>query len=100
MKRILMLACGLAAIAGATSLVRAQTPVVTAIRAARLFDGTSDATIADAVVLVQGSRITGTIEAGKEADIVAVPGDVLRNIAATETVRFVMKGGTIVRHDR
>jgi imidazolonepropionase-like amidohydrolase len=57
-KRILMLACGLAAIAGATSLVRAQTPAVTAIRAARLFDGTSDATIADAVVLVQGSRIT------------------------------------------
>jgi len=53
-----MLACGLAAIAGATSLVRAQTPAVTAIRAARLFDGTSDATIADAVVLVQGSRIT------------------------------------------
>jgi imidazolonepropionase-like amidohydrolase len=57
-KRILMLACGLAAIAGATSLVRAQTAAVTAIRAARLFDGTSDATIADAVVLVQGSRIT------------------------------------------
>ena len=53
-----MLACGLAAIAGATSLVRAQAPAVTAIRAARLFDGTSDATIADAVVLVQGSRIT------------------------------------------
>jgi len=57
-KRILMLACGLAAIAGATSLVFAQAPAVTAIRAARLFDGTSDATIADAVVLVQGSRIT------------------------------------------
>jgi imidazolonepropionase-like amidohydrolase len=57
-KRILMLACGLAAIAGATSMVRAQAPAVTAIRAARLFDGTSDSTIADAVVLVQGSRIT------------------------------------------
>ena len=53
-----MLACGLAAVAGATSLVRAQTAAVTAIRAARLFDGTSDTTIADAVVLVQGSRIT------------------------------------------
>jgi imidazolonepropionase-like amidohydrolase len=53
-----------------------------------------------AAALLGVERLTGTIEAGKEADIVAVPGDVLRNIAATETVRFVMKGGTIVRHDR
>jgi imidazolonepropionase-like amidohydrolase len=53
-----------------------------------------------AATLLGVERITGTIEAGKEADIVAVAGDVLRNIAATETVRFVMKGGTIVRHDR
>ena len=44
--------------------------------------------------------MTGTIEAGKEADIVAVPGDVLSNIAATEKVRFVMKGGKIFRHER
>jgi imidazolonepropionase-like amidohydrolase len=41
----------------------------------------------------------GTIVAGKEADIVAVPGDVLKNISATERVRFVMKGGKIVRND-
>jgi imidazolonepropionase-like amidohydrolase len=53
-----------------------------------------------AAALLGVERLTGTIEAGKEADLVAVPGDVLRNIAATETVRFVMKGGTIVRHDR
>ena len=57
-KQILMLACGVAAMAGNVALVRAQAPAaIIAIRAARLFDGTSDSTIADAVVLVQGSRI-------------------------------------------
>jgi imidazolonepropionase-like amidohydrolase len=53
-----------------------------------------------AAVLLGVERITGTIDVGKEADIVAVPGDVLRNVAATETVRFVMKSGKIVRHER
>ena len=50
-----------------------------------------------AATLLGVERITGTIEAGKEADLVAVPGDVLRNITATEKVSFVMKGGQIVR---
>jgi imidazolonepropionase-like amidohydrolase len=36
---------------------------------------------------------TGTIEAGKFADIVAVPGDVLKNIRATEHPVMVMKHG-------
>ena len=53
-----------------------------------------------AAALLGVDRMTGTIEAGKEADIVAVPGDALRNVAATEHVRFVMKGGKIFRHDR
>jgi len=57
-------------------------------------------TSAAAAALLGVDRITGTIEAGKEADIVGVPGDVLQNITATERVRFVMKGGKIVRHDR
>ena len=35
----------------------------------------------------------GTLEKGKEADIVAVPGDPLRDIHVTEKVFFVMKGG-------
>ena len=50
-----------------------------------------------AAVLLGIDRTTGTIEAGKEADIVAAPGDALRSIAATEKVRFVMKGGKIFR---
>jgi imidazolonepropionase-like amidohydrolase len=36
---------------------------------------------------------TGTLEAGKFADIVAVPGDVLQNIRATEKPVMVMKHG-------
>src|SRR5262245_5927117 len=53
-----------------------------------------------AASLLGVDRLTGTLEAGKEADLVAVPGDVLSNITATEHVRFVMKGGAIVRSDR
>jgi imidazolonepropionase-like amidohydrolase len=39
---------------------------------------------------------TGTLEAGKFADIVAVPGDVLANIRATEHPTFVMQRGRII----
>ena len=42
---------------------------------------------------------TGTLEAGKFADIVALPGDVLQNIRATEKPVMVMKHGeTVVLH--
>lgn len=40
----------------------------------------------------------GTIESGKLADIVAVPGNPLDDIHATEHVTFVMKDGAIVKH--
>ncbi|HEV2467730.1 MAG TPA: amidohydrolase family protein [Candidatus Sulfotelmatobacter sp.] len=39
----------------------------------------------------------GTVEAGKFADIVAVPGDPLNDISIMEKVDFVMKGGVINR---
>ena len=39
----------------------------------------------------------GTVEAGKLADIVAVPGDPLSDIAVMEKVEFVMKGGVVYR---
>lgn len=38
----------------------------------------------------------GTIAPGKAADIVAVPGDPLRDITAMERMRLVMKGGEII----
>jgi imidazolonepropionase-like amidohydrolase len=43
---------------------------------------------------------TGTLEPGKLADIVAVPGDPLMNIRQTEKVFFVMKQGVVYRNDR
>ena len=42
----------------------------------------------------------GSLTAGKLADIVAVPGDPLRDISAMEHVSFVMKGGVVHRDDR
>jgi imidazolonepropionase-like amidohydrolase len=39
----------------------------------------------------------GTLEAGKDADIVAVAGDPLADITATQQVGFVMKAGTIYK---
>ncbi len=42
---------------------------------------------------------TGTLEPGKDADVVAVPGDVLADVRATEKVSFVMRGGKVYRND-
>ncbi len=43
---------------------------------------------------------TGTLEAGKFAVLIAVPGDPLTDIKQLEKVDFVMKCGTVVRNDR
>ncbi|MFL6292009.1 MAG: amidohydrolase family protein [Thermoanaerobaculia bacterium] len=55
------------------------------------------AATASAAELLGISRLTGTLEAGKEADIVAVPGDPLADVTATERVAFVMKHGRIYK---
>ncbi len=54
------------------------------------------ATINGAELLGQ-SKDLGSIEAGKYADIVAVDGDPLTDIAAMEKVVFVMKGGEVYK---
>ena len=41
---------------------------------------------------------TGTLEKGKLADVIAMPGDPTQDISATERVSFVMKEGKIIRN--
>jgi imidazolonepropionase-like amidohydrolase len=43
---------------------------------------------------------TGSIEAGKFADLIAVEGNPLTDITLLERIRFVMKDGAIIRDDR
>jgi imidazolonepropionase-like amidohydrolase len=50
----------------------------------------------EAAKLLGVDNDSGTLEAGKRADIVAVPGNVLQNIKATEHPLFVMKAGVVV----
>ena len=46
---------------------------------------------------VLGASDQGVIEVGKRADIVAMPGDPLSDITATQRVDFVMKDGKVYR---
>ena len=50
-----------------------------------------------AAELLQAEADLGAIEPGKYADIVAVDGDPLQDIAELERVRFVIKGGQVYR---
>ena len=54
------------------------------------------ATANDAELLGIGQKV-GTLEKGKLADVIAMPGDPTSDIAATERVLFVMKEGKIIR---
>jgi len=62
-------------------------------------DALKAATSADADLLGLSDKI-GTLEAGKLADIVAVPGDPVENIRQTEHVFFVMKDGVIFKNEK
>jgi imidazolonepropionase-like amidohydrolase len=56
------------------------------------------ATIVNAEALGWKDRI-GSVEKGKYADLVAVAGDPLADIAEMQRVRFVMKGGKVIRDE-
>jgi imidazolonepropionase-like amidohydrolase len=54
---------------------------------------------ANAADLLGWADKIGTIEAGKWADIIAVDGDPLRGVTTLEHVKFVMKGGEVVKNE-
>jgi len=56
------------------------------------------ATRLNAEILGWSDRV-GTVEKGKWADLVALAGDPLKDIAETERVRFVMKGGVVEKDE-
>ena len=49
----------------------------------------------DAAELLGMQERIGTLEAGKLADLIAVPGNPLQDVKALEHAKFVMKGGTV-----
>jgi imidazolonepropionase-like amidohydrolase len=57
------------------------------------------ASTSNAAELLGWQDRVGAIEAGKFADIVAVSGDPLSDVTELERVRFVMKGGTVVKNE-
>jgi imidazolonepropionase-like amidohydrolase len=60
-------------------------------------DALKAATSTDAELFGIAARL-GTLEKGKLADIIAMPGDPTSDITATERVSFVMKEGKIIRN--
>src|SRR5205085_47724 len=70
-------------------LVKAGLTPLEAIRAATI----------DAAKLLGLEDQIGEIKEGKFADLIAVPGDPLHDVTSLQHVRFVMKGGRIVKSD-
>jgi imidazolonepropionase-like amidohydrolase len=60
-------------------------------------DALRSATASDAELLGLSQKL-GTLENGKLADVIAMPGDPTQDITATERVSFVMKEGKIIRN--
>src|SRR4029077_12511326 len=60
-------------------------------------DALKAATSSDAELLGISENV-GTLEKGKLADVIAMPGDPIADITATERVSFVMKEGKIIRN--
>jgi len=60
-------------------------------------DALKSATANGAELLGIGQKV-GTLEKGKLADIIAMPGDPILDITATERVSFVMRQGKIIRN--
>ncbi|HYP01573.1 MAG TPA: amidohydrolase family protein [Pyrinomonadaceae bacterium] len=57
------------------------------------------ATVNNAELFAGERALFGAIETGKFADLIAVAGDPLKDITELESVRFVMKGGAVVKNE-
>jgi imidazolonepropionase-like amidohydrolase len=56
------------------------------------------ATTVNAEIIRMSDKL-GTIEKGKFADMIAVSGDPLQDISEMQRVKFVMKGGSVIKND-
>ena len=61
-------------------------------------DAIQAATINSADAMGWSAKV-GALETGHYADIIAVNGDPLADVRTLESVKFVMKGGAVVRND-
>jgi imidazolonepropionase-like amidohydrolase len=59
--------------------------------------GSIQAATVNAADLLGWSDRVGTLEAGKFADLIAVEGDPLGDVRVLESVKFVMKGGEVIK---
>jgi imidazolonepropionase-like amidohydrolase len=71
------------------AMVDAGLPQIETIRAATI----------NAAELLGWQDRAGSVEAGKFADLIAVAGDPLKDIGELKRVRFVMKGGEVVKNE-
>jgi len=51
----------------------------------------------DASKLLGWDDRIGAVEAGKFADLIAVEGDPIKDVTELERIKFVMKGGIVIR---
>jgi imidazolonepropionase-like amidohydrolase len=52
-----------------------------------------------AAELLDRQKDVGTVQVGRYADLIAVPGDPLRDVRVLERVPFVMKGGAVIKDE-
>jgi imidazolonepropionase-like amidohydrolase len=70
-------------------MTEAGMPILECIKAATV----------NAADLLGVSNILGTIEKGKLADIIAIDGDILKDVSSMRKVKFVMKNGVIYKNE-
>ena len=52
-----------------------------------------------AAELLDRQKDVGTVQAGRYADLIAVPGDPLKDVRVLKRVPFVMKGGAVIKDE-